>query len=119
MNVAVLGASDKPDRFSYKAVMLLKNHGHQVFPIHPKLETIEGLKVYASLGAIPGAVDTLSLYVGPEISSKQAAAILQLKPKRVIFNPGTENPELEKALNETGIKTVRDCTLLMLEGARF
>ena len=119
MNVAILGASDKPDRFSYKAVVKLKNYGHHVFPIHPRLETLEGLKVFPGLAAVPEAVDTLSLYVGPDISNKQKDGMLQMKPRRVIFNPGTENPELEKALSAAGIQTVRDCTLLMLEGGRF
>ena len=119
MNVAVLGASDKPDRFSYKAVMKLKDHGHKVFPIHPKLETLEGLRVFAGLDKLPEAMDTLTLYVGPETSSKQIQAIVGLKARRVIFNPGTENPALEEALAAAGVRTVRDCTLLMLDGGRF
>ncbi len=119
MNVAVLGASDKPDRFAYKAIVKLKDHGHQVFPIHPKLETVEGLKVFPDLLSIPAPVDTLTLYVGADTSSKQIQGILQLKPRRVVFNPGTENPGLEQSLQNAGIQTVRDCTLLMLDGGRF
>ncbi len=121
--IVVLGASDKPDRYSYQAVNLLHEKGYAVLPIHPKLTQISGLKVYESLNAVseafPGDIHTLSLYVNPEISSKAIADIIQLNPRRVIFNPGTENPELEQALNEREIETLEACTLVMLRTGQF
>ncbi len=119
MNVAIIGASDKPDRFSYKALRKLLQAGHQVFPVHPKLENIEGQKVFPDLSAIATPLDTITLYVGPEISSKLEGALLAAKPHRVIFNPGTENAVLAEKLRAAGISTVFDCTLLMLDGGRF
>ena|SRR3989338_1087989 len=119
MNVAIIGASDKPDRFSYKALKKLVQAGHQVFPVHPKLESIEGHKVFSDLPAVSVPLDTVTLYVGPEISAKLESVLLAAKPHRVIFNPGTENTELAEKLRAAGISTVFDCTLMMLDGGRF
>ena len=117
--VVVMGASHKPERYSNQAIRLLREHGHQVVPVHPRLDTVEGLPVAHHLGEIDGRVDTLTLYVGPAISSVAAEAIVQLHPRRVIFNPGTENPELEARLDEAGIAHEQACTLVLLRTAQF
>ncbi|MFM7273632.1 MAG: CoA-binding protein, partial [Gammaproteobacteria bacterium] len=101
--VAILGASSDPDRYAFKAQRLLKEHGHRVVPVSPKEAVVDGDAAVASLGAIEGPVDTLTLYVRPAISTGYREQILALKPARVIFNPGTENPALEKALSAAGI----------------
>ncbi len=119
MNVAVLGASDKPDRYAYQAIMLLKEKGHQVFPVHPKLKIIEGIPVYSSLKDIPESVDTISLYLGPERSNLVINEIIQKKPRRVILNPGTENPILEERAKTAGIQVFNACTLVMLKTNQF
>ena len=119
MNVAVLGASDKPDRYAYQAVMLLKEKGYQVFPVHPKLKMIEGLTVYSSLNDIMESVDTISLYLGPERSNLVIDEILQKKPRRVILNPGTENSHLKIQAISHGIEVVEVCTLVMLKTNQF
>jgi uncharacterized protein len=119
MNVAVIGASDKPERFSYQALILLKEKGHEVFPVHQRLKTINGMTVYPSIKDITGPIDTVSLYVAPDISSKLAADILGVKPKRIIFNPGAENPDLTQKAKAHGIKTIDDCTLVMLRASTF
>ena len=119
MTVAVLGASDNPERYSYLAVKLLLEKGHQVFPVHPKLKEIQGQKVYASLNEVPKPVHTLTLYVGMEMSSKLADEILRLKPARIIFNPGAENQELERTASAQGIKTLEACTLVLLRTNQF
>lgn len=119
MKVAVIGASDKPERYAYKAVKLLLEYGHEVFPVHPRLEQIEGLKVYPNLEAVPGPVDTVTLYVGPAGSDKVAHQILAAKPRRIIFNPGAENPPLEEAAKHLGILTVEGCTLVLLKTNQF
>src|ERR1700679_2824444 len=100
MNVAVIGASDKPERFSYQALGLLKQKGHQVFPVHQRLKAIEGMMVYPSIKDIAEPIDTVSLYVAADISSGIAADILSAKPKRIIFNPGAENPVLAQKAQE-------------------
>lgn len=117
--VAVLGASPKPQRYSNKAIKMLKNHGYCVIPIHPTLDKIEGLKVIADLKSITEKVDTLTLYIGPQRSAGLIDSIIGLKPNRVIFNPGTESEELELKLMENHIPYVKDCTLIMLEHDRF
>ncbi|MCX5681533.1 MAG: CoA-binding protein, partial [Candidatus Omnitrophica bacterium] len=86
-NVAVIGASDKPERYSYKAVKLLQEKGYHAFPVHPRIKAIDGQYVYPSLGAISEDIDVVSLYVSDDISTKIADAILQKFPKKIIFNP--------------------------------
>lgn len=117
--VVVLGASNKPQRFSNKAIRQLLEYGYLVIPVHPRLENIEGLAVKHDLQHIHDPVDTLSLYVGPERSHAMIDAIVALEPGRVIFNPGTESEELELALYHNDIPFVKDCTLVMLEQGRF
>lgn len=117
--VAVLGASDDPTRYSYKAIEMLRSHGHQVIPIHPKLQKIQDLAVLASLTEISESIDTLTLYVGEKISTDLKQVILQLKPKRIIFNPGAENSALLKAAQENKIEALEACTLVMLRTGQF
>ncbi len=120
--VIVLGASANPEKYSYKAVELLKAHGHEVFPVHPQAKEVAGVSVYKDLDAViaSGAViDTMSLYVGPDISNTLKDKFLEIKPKRVIFNPGSENPDLEKILSTNGIQTLEACTLVMLKTGQY
>jgi predicted CoA-binding protein len=116
---AVLGASHKPERYSNQAVRMLKDYGHEVVPVTPGRKVIEDLPVAPDLGSIEGPVDTLTLYVGPERSAQLQEAILALKPGRVILNPGTESPDLERALTEAGIPWQHACTLVMLRTGQF
>lgn len=119
MNVAILGASNKPERYSHQAVVLLAHKGHAVFPIHPALAEIEGHRVYKSLGDVPAPLHTVTMYVSPAHSTGMAEAILAAKPARVIFNPGTENPQLEEILAAAGIEIVHACTLVLLRTGQF
>ena len=119
MNVAVIGASDKPERFSYQAFVLLKEKGHKVFPVHQRLITIDGLTVYHSIKDIAAPIDTVSLYVASDISSNLAAEILGANPKRIIFNPGAENPDLAQKAQAQGITAIDNCTLVMLRASTF
>lgn len=119
MNVAILGASNKPERYSHQAVVLLAQKGHPVFPINPALPEIDGHRVYKSLADVPVPLHTVTLYVSPALSTGMAAALIAANPARVIFNPGTENPELEEKLAAAGIETVRACTLVLLRTGQF
>jgi len=116
--VAVLGASDNPERYSHKAVLLLKEHGHDVIPIHPALESIAGLPVVKSLRDAP-PVDTLTLYVGAAKLPAIVDDIVGLRPGRVIFNPGTESVEVQAALDAAKIPWLEACTLVMLQTGQF
>ena len=119
MNVAVIGASDKPDRYSYQAVVLLKEKGHDVFPVHQRFQEIEEIKVYPSIQDVPVAVDTVSMYVAADISSGLLDAILAKNPRRIIFNPGAENPVVESKAKEKGVVCLNACTLVMLRTGQF
>lgn len=117
--VVVLGASHKPERYANQAIRLLLEHGHSVVPIHPRLDMAEGLPVTHTLGEIAGAVDTLTLYIGPERSALIAEDIVRLRPGRVIFNPGTESTALEAQLDAAGIRHEEACTLVLLRTGQF
>lgn len=117
--VVVLGASNKPERYANQAIRLLLEHGHDVVPVHPLLDVAEGLPVVHRLGEIDGAVDTLTLYVGPERSALVADDIVRLRPGRVIFNPGTESAELQARLDDAGIPHEQACTLVLLRTGQF
>jgi len=117
--VVVLGASKNPERYSNMAINRLLEAGHEVIPIHPALETIAHLKVVPSLGEVEGTVDTLTVYVSPQLSSEMGEAIADIKPGRVIFNPGTENTKLEAELNSRGIPTAHACSLVLLSTGQF
>ena len=117
--VVVLGASPKPERYSNKAVRLLKEHGHRVIPVHPAITEIEQLPVIPALEHIDGPIDTLTVYLSPALSTPLEADLLKLKPERVIFNPGTENPGLKQALEREGIAVEEACTLVLLNTGQF
>jgi predicted CoA-binding protein len=117
--VAILGASKNPERYSHRAFSMLKDYGHSPLPVNPGFSELEGVPVFAKLTDIKDPVDTLTMYVGPDISAKLKNEILQLKPKRVIFNPGSENPALEKDLEKAGIHIVDACTLVLLRTNQF
>ena len=113
-HIVVLGASNKPLRYSNQAVRLLLKNGFRVTPVHPRLEMIEGLPVAPGLDAVCQPVDTLTLYVGPERLKPLIDDVILLKPNRVIFNPGTESMELKSKLEHAGIHWLEACTLVLL-----
>lgn len=117
--VAVVGASPKPERYSNKAVRLLRDYGHAVLPVNPAQREIEGLPVTARIDELPRGIDTVTLYVGPEHSGDLLEPLLALKPRRVIFNPGAENPALEAGLRAAGIGVEEACTLVLLRTGQF
>ncbi len=119
MRVAVLGASDKEDRYAYMAVELLLKHGHAVYPVHPRIKTVLGVPVYPRLAAVPDSPDTITLYVSAGISARIQADILKSCPRRIIFNPGTENEALEREAQAQGIMTQHACTILLLKSGQF
>jgi predicted CoA-binding protein len=120
--VAVLGASSDTNRYSYKAIQMLKEYGHTPIPVHPRETEVLGYKVVPEIKALVKQgtkVDTLTMYVNPALSTKYQQDIIDLKPRRVIFNPGSENPDLEKALKEKGIKVEEACTLVLLRTNQY
>lgn len=114
----VLGASDDSSRYSYKATVALQRNHHEVIPVGIKNGEINGLQILKGKPDID-SVDTVTMYVGPRNQPFWYDYILGLKPKRVIFNPGAENPEFEKTLNENNIETIDACTLVMLSVGNY
>ncbi|OYW76655.1 MAG: CoA-binding protein [Verrucomicrobia bacterium 12-59-8] len=117
--VVIIGASNNPERYSHRALLLLLKHEHEVVPVHPKLAEIEGVPVVADVGLISGPVDTVTMYVGQLISSGLQDKLIALKPRRIIFNPGAENASLADALQKAGIACEEACTLVLLNTGQF
>ncbi len=118
-SVVVLGASANPQRIAHQAVERLLNKGYNVIPVNPKGGEIFGAKVYASLAVIEGPIDTLTMYIAPAHQSAVVDAIEQLHPRRIIFNPGSENPAIYSRLNRAGIEVQEACTLVLLSTNQF
>lgn len=114
----VLGASTKPERYSFKAVNMLLEHQHPVVAVGAREGRIKDVDI---LSGTPDFKDihTLSLYLGPARQKIVYDYILNLNPKRIIFNPGTENPELYELAEEKGIEVEEACTLVLLSTNQF
>jgi predicted CoA-binding protein len=118
-NVAILGASPKPDRYAYKAFELLKEYGHRPIPVNPAFQEILGEQCYPKISAAPGPIDTVTLYLGEARSNPLIEEIINAKPRRIIMNPGAENFALAEKAEEAGIEVVEGCTLVMLRAGQF
>ena len=117
--VVVLGANPKPERYSNRAIRSLVEHGHRVIPIHPLLQEIEGLPAAPTLSQIKEKVNTLTLYVSADRGKQFLKDIIELKPDRVIMNPGTESNVMEEELIANGIPVQKACTLVLLRTGQF
>ncbi|NOZ45917.1 MAG: CoA-binding protein [Chlorobi bacterium] len=114
----VIGASPNNSRFSNKAVRLLQYYKQPVIAIGIRKGTIDDVEIQLQKPVVEN-VDTVTLYLGPVRQPEYYDYIFSLKPKRVIFNPGTENVELKSKLIEKGIEVIEDCTLVMLNAGLF
>lgn len=109
----VLGATTKPDRYAFKAINMLVEKGNSVLAIGQNAGEVAGVKIQTK--AIPlKNIDTVTLYLNPTRQRDYYNYIVEAKPKRVIFNPGTENPEFYQLLQLNGIKVEVACTLVLL-----
>ncbi|MDX1941030.1 MAG: CoA-binding protein [Saprospiraceae bacterium] len=114
----VLGASPNPARYSYAAVRQLTRFGHEVIAIGNREGTIEGISILKGQPSL-GNVDTVTLYLNAENQKQYYDYILNLQPKRIIFNPGAENLELARLAREKGIEILPACTLVMLSVGNY
>lgn len=114
----VIGASEKPERYSNKAIRALLQHGHPVVALAPREGQVEGVVFETHRRPFEG-IDTVTLYVGPDIQTGYVDYILSLKPRRVIFNPGTENAAFEETLRASGIEAEEACTLVLLSIGQY
>jgi len=114
----IIGASPDPSRYAYKAAHMLTRFNHEIVNVGIKRGEVAGVEIEKP-GAIHNDIDTITLYIGPALQAQYHDYILDTKPKRVIFNPGTENYELEKLLDVHGIEPVEACTLVLLSTGQY
>jgi len=114
----VLGASTNPSRYSYLAINRLSAYKHPIVAIGLKEGKVGNVSIVKGKPEL-NDVDTVTLYLNPTNQKPYYDYILSLKPKRIIFNPGTENYELEQMARESGIKPLEACTLVMLGTGQY
>jgi len=114
----VLGASLNPERYSYKAIKMLKDKMHEVNALGLKHGEVFGTKIDVQQKPYE-AIDTVTLYLNPKRQEPFYTYIMQLNPKRVIFNPGTENPDFFKLLERQNIAYEIACTLVLLSTNQY
>ncbi len=114
----VIGASENPERYAYKATRMLKQFNHDVVPVGLKPGAIDGITIVADKAPIEN-VETVTLYVGPAHQAAWRDYVLSLHPKRIIFNPGTEGGPLLETAQQNGIEVVEACTLVLLSTGQY
>lgn len=114
----VIGASENPSRYSFLAVNKLLSKGHDVVAIGNKKGKVQDVEITTEQTAF-NDIDTVTLYLNPNNQKAYYDYILSLHPKRIIFNPGTENEELEMLAENAGIKTMEACTLVLLSTGQY
>lgn len=114
----VLGASPNPSRFSHKAVKKLMRHDYEAVPVGKKEGSIAGKEILTGKPHIED-VHTVSLYIGSSRQKEYYDYVISLRPERVIFNPGTANPDFMDLLKQEGIDALNQCMLLMLNEEEF
>jgi uncharacterized protein len=115
----VLGASRNPERASYQAIKLLKQFNIPVIALGKKSYMDDELNIISGMPQEIGAVHSVTLYLGPLNQVEYYDYILSLKPKRIIFNPGTMNPELADLAQEKEIEVVESCMLVMIRTGKY
>ena len=118
MKTLVIGATENTARYANRAARSLLQHGHDVELIGLKEGQIQGNAIQTGLPALTD-VDTVTMYVGARNQAGYVDYLKNLKPRRVIFNPGAENPELSRQLRQEGIEPIEACTLVMLSIGTF
>jgi uncharacterized protein len=116
----IVGATDNRSRYAYLAANMLKEYDHEIVPLGIKSGSVAGHEIL-DIRKKPEIkdVDTITLYIGPPRQPEWYDYFLSLNPKRIIFNPGTENPEFEKLAADRGVEVLEACTLVMLRSHQF
>ncbi len=118
MKTLVIGASENPERYSNKAIRLLREYGHTVVAIGNKPGFVNDVSFSKEKTKFDN-IHTVSLYINPKYQIDYEAYLISLKPHRVIFNPGTENLYFENKLREKDIEAIEACTLVLLRTNQF
>ncbi len=120
LKTVIIGASPNTSRYSYQAAELLKNYGYEFVPVGIKKGEVLG-KTILDIRTQPMIedTDTITLYIRPELQKEWEDYMLSLNPRRIIFNPGTENFAFEQRAIAAGIETLEACTLVMLQTNQY
>lgn len=114
----VIGASDNVERYSNMAVKMLKHYEHRVYAVGQKSTYIDEIEVHQGTPNFSD-IHTITLYLSPKNQESLYNYIIGLQPKRIIFNPGTENQILAYLAKQQGIETIEACTLVMLRTNQY
>jgi len=114
----VLGATAKPDRYAYMAINSLVGKGHSVVAIGQQTGEVAGVKIQTKAVPVKN-IDTVTLYLNPRNQREYYNYIIEAQPKRVVFNPGTENPEFYQLLKSNNIEVEVACTLVLLSTDQY
>ena len=117
-NTLVFGASLKPNRYSNLAIQRLRENGENTFAFGLKSGLVNDVQIKTNLSELPN-IDVVTLYLNPERQKQYYNDILSLNPRKVIFNPGTENPEFYAILRENNIEVEVACTLVLLATGQY
>jgi predicted CoA-binding protein len=116
----IVGATTNTGRYAYLAAQMLTEYKHEIVPIGIKTGEVFGTKILdIRQKPIIENVDTVTLYIGPQHQPEWYDYILSLKPRRIIFNPGTENSTFEQLAEEQGTEALEACTLVLLRTGQF
>ncbi len=116
----VIGASENLSRYSNMAIKLLKAYGHPVLALGKSKGNVDGSTIETDINSFKHSeIDTITIYLNPDNQEKYYESIIDLHPKRVIFNPGTENEVLQEKLEKAGIEFEEACTLVLLKSQQF
>lgn len=114
----VVGASTKPERYSNKAIKMLREYNHDVVALAKRAGQVDEVPIQTEFPAAED-IHTVTMYLGAKRQPEYYEQLINLNPQRVIFNPGAENDELKEKLESAGVETVENCTLVMLRTQQF
>jgi uncharacterized protein len=114
----VIGASPKPERYSNKAIRMLREYNHEVVALAKRIGQVDGITIQTEFPKV-NDIHTITMYLGAKHQPEYYTDILSMKPQRVIFNPGAENDEFKGKLETAGIDVIENCTLVMLRTGQF
>lgn len=114
----VIGASTNPERYSNMAIRSLRSHHHDVVALAKRAGVVADISIQTEF-PVNNDIHTVTMYVGEKHQQEYYKLLLELKPERVIFNPGAENFELADMLEMNGVETIEGCTLVMLNTGQF
>jgi predicted CoA-binding protein len=116
----IIGATTNPGRYAFLAARMLRDYNHEIVPVGIKEGEVFGKEILDIFEKPPiDNVHTVTLYIGPQRQPEYYQYILSLKPKRIIFNPGTENDDFERMAEEQGVEALQACTLVMLRSGQY